>query len=387
MLDALGCRYFDDRSPHYRQTGVVTRQPMPAEGLLHSLEPELFSSLPRADQRRRGTDYILGLLRTQGRKTTRKMALTLDGSSNGQQLHHFVSSSTWRWSSVRSSLGEILLSRTPVDAWVVRPVLVVKSGLKSVGVRKLQMPGTQQRVNAQQAFGVWAAGPLFASPVTWRLQLTEYWLSEQRRAEAGIPPDLRPETGSECAIQACLKLRDRLGLPARPFVLDIAGHDAVESFELACAARLPVLARIPHDTSLLLRDYGSRGLGFTEQYPANRMVAAVTRDAAPGTEPFTHTVPVALPDRPDLDLLLVAMRSRPGAGLASYWLTNIAPAEPAELRRLCAYAKQVTYALPDALNIGMHDYVGRSFGGWHRHMTLVSAAHALRALTVNDLDR
>nr|WP_039931935.1 hypothetical protein [Streptomyces viridochromogenes] len=32
--------------------------------------------------------------------------------------------------------------------------------------------------------------------------------------------------------------------------------------------------------------------------------------------------------------------------------------------------------------VGMRDFVGRSFTGWHRHMTLVSAAHAVQALSL-----
>lgn len=30
--------------------------------------------------------------------------------------------------------------------------------------------------------------------------------------------------------------------------------------------------------------------------------------------------------------------------------------------------------------VGMRDFEGRSFNGWHRHMTLASAAHAVSAL-------
>jgi SRSO17 transposase len=35
--------------------------------------------------------------------------------------------------------------------------------------------------------------------------------------------------------------------------------------------------------------------------------------------------------------------------------------------------------------VGVRDYAGRSFAGWHRHMTLASAAHA--AVVLRDADQ
>ncbi len=34
--------------------------------------------------------------------------------------------------------------------------------------------------------------------------------------------------------------------------------------------------------------------------------------------------------------------------------------------------------------VGVRDFAGRSFGGWHRHITLASAAHAVAVLARGD---
>lgn len=70
-------------------------------------------------------------------------------------------------------------------------------------------------------------------------------------------------------------------------------------------------------------------------------------------------------------------------GLASpraYWITNVsAPlAQVVALSRLRAHSARALTAL--RTDLGLADFEGRSFRGWHHHVTLVSAAHCFRAL-------
>jgi hypothetical protein len=71
--------------------------------------------------------------------------------------------------------------------------------------------------------------------------------------------------------------------------------------------------------------------------------------------------------------------------LNTVWLTNLTRVCPHELVSLTRLAQvrhrvvstQQRLGLP---NFGLHDFEGRSFGGWHHHVTLVSAAHTLWTL-------
>lgn len=69
---------------------------------------ELFASLPRSDQRRKGEVYLRGLLKAEGRKSIRNIAAHVGDRAAEQSLHHFVVSSTWDWGPVRAALARYL---------------------------------------------------------------------------------------------------------------------------------------------------------------------------------------------------------------------------------------------------------------------------------------
>ena len=57
-------------------------------------------------------------------------------------------------------------------------------------------------------------------------------------------------------------------------------------------------------------------------------------------------------------------------------------AAPAALLQLAGLTAQVDRDCVEVADeVGIRDYAGRSFNGWHRHATLASAAHAIAMLT------
>jgi hypothetical protein len=67
-----------------------------------------------------------------------------------------------------------------------------------------------------------------------------------------------------------------------------------------------------------------------------------------------------------------------GQAPASLWLTNLGvPA--ASLVRLSKLPRQVAKDFAEVCTgVGIQDFEGRSFTGWHRHVTLASVAHAVQ---------
>ncbi|WP_443058909.1 IS701 family transposase [Streptomyces sp. NBC_00388] len=373
------------------------------EEVLTELCSVLFASLPRRDQRSRGVEYVRGLLAAEGRKSIRNMAALTGGATTEQGLHHFVSSSTWDWAQVRGRLAQYLARVALPRAWVVRPMIVPKAGEHSVGVDRRYFPALGQVLNAQQAFGVWAASDRMSSPVNWRLHLSGAWLDDgRRRTRASIPETLSPEeTLGECAIEACRELLAGHRLPLLPVVLDAREAEAATTVRQLRAAGLPFLIRV-NGTQLLTRADATASVRGGER-PAHQIMGAareLRRQAVwtdHGAVPVTRTSLVAvlrvgLPGRSsrcdppgqagDLSGLLLLGEWRDGGRWpAALWLTDLTGGRPGALLRLSKLIGRVDRDCAEiADQVGVRDYAGRSFGGWHRHITLASAAHAITAV-------
>jgi hypothetical protein len=352
----------------------------------------LFGSLPRRDQRRKAAEYISGLLGARGRKSVRNIAAIVGGAGTEQGLHHFISDSTWDWAPIRTALARHLARQRPPLAWVVRPMLVPKAGNHSVGVAKRFCPELGSTVNAQQAVGVWAAGEDASTPVSWRLQLPREWLADpSRRRRASIPDGVTAETPDACAIHAYLDVALCRELPRRPVVFD-----ARETGAEAIVRRLSVgghrfLVRVAGHVHLTMLDSGPRAAGPLPAAQIAWAAKALCRQTAwldPTATPPVRTglvaaVPVALPAGP---ALLCCVSERGENWPAELWLTNLPVTDLPTVLRLRRLLHRVDRDFADiADRVGVRDYAGRSFAGWHRHMTLASAAHA--AVVLRDADQ
>jgi syndecan 1 len=82
-----------------------------------------------------------------------------------------------------------------------------------------------------------------------------------------------------------------------------------------------------------------------------------------------------------LPMLLLAEWDRPGPRPDRLWLTDVTGRSTAELLRLSKLVPRVGQDFGAiAKDVGIQDFEGRSFQGWHRHVTLASIAHAVRAM-------
>ncbi|CAL9596724.1 hypothetical protein SUDANB121_05367 [Nocardiopsis dassonvillei] len=383
------------------QPPVLPSQTTPPPAAVHEedaplseLVDELFASLTRSDQRRKGTDYLRGLLNTPGRKSVRNMAAALGGAGTGQSLHHFVCSSTWEWSPVRRALARYTMRESPPQAWVVRPLVIPKVGRHSVGVSRYFSADLGQVVNAQRAVGVWLASDRSSIPVEWRLHLPGRW---RGTLDCGTPTPAmaRAETLVGCAAEASLGMIENWGLPPRPVILDLDDTDPLPAFRRLCAAGLRPAARIRPELALRVSDpalIGHRG----RTLPAGLVMRAAQELRRPLPSPSAGgrvqwaaavrvSRPVAAPASgaaSEEDLLLVGIGRGGRPWPQELWLVRQPEthAGPAAL-----WASGLVDGVERSLvqigdRVGMRDYAGRSFNGWHRHITLASVAHTYRSL-------
>ncbi|MER5490961.1 transposase [Streptomyces sp. NPDC002490] len=393
------------------QHGTVHRSvPDPARQVaidraLAELSPVVFSALPRADQRRKCLMYLRGLLGASGRKSVRNIAAYLGDEVNDQGLHHFINDSTWEWNPMREALGRHLVRRQPPLACVLHPMVIPKSGTHSVGVTRTFSWEHGQAVTAQQAIGVWGVSPHFASPLNWWLHLPSR-LHRTGRPDAlpssvrAAAPDPAPE---DSMVSAYRETAARMRLPQRPVILNAERLDGIKMVSRLTAAGLPHLTRIASDTWLLPDDPALPGWGenplqaaqIAQFAKSHRRQVPRSAPSDPGAVELVAAVRVRLPvafdtaerARDSRDLLLLGVGRGGIRWPDELWLSDMTTADHAALVHLIGLSRQVErHGVARADRVGIRDFVGRSFAGWHRHVTLASVAYLAAERAERGLD-
>ncbi|GAA2135113.1 transposase [Kitasatospora kazusensis] len=401
--------------------------PLPTDALgdlgdsLGTLCDLVLASMQRSDQRAKGELYARGLLLTEGTKSMRNIALHLGPEARGQSMHHFISSSTWDWRPVREALARHLERVLAPPAWVLRPMVVRKDGEHSVGVTRRVDPDSGRIVNSQRAYGLWAASRQLSVPFNWSLHLPADWLEDRvRRNRAKIPERWGTITPGQCAGRVLTEVLDGWGLTARPVVLELGSEESAAVMTACSATGVPFLARIPGGTPLSGADPtlpDRSGQEITAQQLLGGVAARTLRRPVQWWDPVEETARTTLaaavqvrlprgrgPDRPPARPRPATLPgpyrpSRPGPQPGSprtltllgewsdirswpteFWLTDLT-GPPGRLLRLAKLARRVDRDFAEVgEQVGLAEFKGRSFEGWHRHATLASVAHAVRAL-------
>ncbi|MFJ7213648.1 IS701 family transposase [Amycolatopsis sp. NPDC098790] len=382
------------RASHHIERRTSTRPVWEDSAAIDELCSELLRSLPRVDQRIKGARYVRGLLRTPGRKTMRNIAAELGGNATEQTVHHFISGSTWNWEPVRQALAGHVLRQARPQAWVLRPIAIPKGGRHSVGVGRRFEPTAGQVLDGQHAAGVWAVSERATAPVNWRLHLPKAWVEDRdRRLRASIPDSTCVEPLSGCTVSAFTAVAKPWSLPDLPVVFDAREADAESAIRRLRALGSPVLARIDSDLPIVVTDPAlpahsphpipvTAVLASAAHLSRGSVLPGPGRPLRSGRSRITTTrVRVRMPAASGGGDLMLLGIGGPDGRPEQVWLTDLVASPTADLLRLSRFVDRVDRDVASiATPVGIRDYVGRSFGGWHRHATLVSIAHTIRAL-------
>ena len=369
---------------------------------------EMLTPVGRSERRYWGSVYVRGLLLNGERKSVGAMATRLP-EANEQNLQQFLSQSPWAWEPVWQALAERIESSFPApQAWVIEDTSFPKKGEHSVGVQRQYCGALGKKANCQVAVSLHRTDAGGSSPLGFRLYLPEVWTDDRNRCrQAGVPDQVRFQKKWELAVE----------------LIDQA---------LAWGARKPeaVLADSAYgDNGALRRALEQRGLAYA---------VAVHQDGVVWTEPPTYKVPAAprapgpqptrisYGDQRPLTLREVAeenrlrfrpltwregakgpLRSRWWAGrvqTAWHWQEGEEPGPPLWLliewpKEEPEPTKYYLCDLPEKLSrkrlvqiargrwrverdyqqmkeeLGLDHFEGRSWTGWHHHVTLVMLAH------------
>ena len=398
--------------------GLKPRELASVRGRLVAFAEEMLAPVGRKDQRRWGEVYLRGLMLDGRRKSIQPMAERLEDGDE-QCLQQFVNQSPWAWEPVRERLATRMCEELEPDAWVVDDTGFPKAGRASVGVAR-QYSGTLGKVaNCQIGVSLNAVTAQASCPLDWRLFLPEEWDSDaERRKKAHLAEEERHRPKWRLA----LELLDELsgwGLEAPPILADSAYGDTTE-FRLGLERRgLEYIVQVKGETSAYAEHvrpeavvYAGRGRPPQPRYrakPSSLRALALqagaealsevgwregsrarklrSRFLAVRVRPANVGLRRARKNGEELPLRWLLCEWPEGAEEPSkYWLSNMAGDTPlVELARLAKLRWRVEHdyrELKDAL--GLDHFEGRSFRGWHHHVTLVSLAHAF--LTLERLD-
>jgi SRSO17 transposase len=319
---------------------------------------------------------------------------------------------------VRRRLAERMTAAIGPAAWVIDDTGFPKFGRWSVGVAPQYCGALGKVANCQVGVSVHAVTDQASCPLDWQLFLPEEWDADlQRRRKAHVPADQRHRPKWQLA----LELLDELvawGL-APPVVLADAAYGEVGEFRLGLEQRGLVyvvqvpgtLSAYPEDVVPELAAYAGRGRRPVPRYRQHRSSLRQLVLAASAQAATTVTWREGA-DGEQLASRFAALRVRPagvklrrathGGQLAvrwlvaewpagepepvKYWLANLPETTPLEqlvgLAKLRWRVEHDYRELKDAL--GLDHFEGRSWLGWHHHVTLVSVAHAF--VTLERLD-
>ena len=392
-------------------SGLSARQLQRVRGRLVEFAAEMFEPMARKDQRRWGEVYLRGLMGDGRRKSIEPMAARLQDGDE-QCLQQFVNQSPWRWEPVRERLAVRMSAEIAPQAWVIDDTGFPKFGDKSVGVVRQYCGALGKIGNCQIGVSISAVTPQASCPIDWRLFLPAEWDDDPRRQACRVPDDVAHEPKWKLALDMIDELR-AWGLEPPPVLGDAAYGDITE-FRLGLEERQVAYvldvkgatSALPADAQPVQPAYTGTGRPPAARYrrPFSSLAALAT-DA--GQDAFQE-VTWREGTRGPMTSRFLALRVRPAnvklrradpdgelpvrwllaewpAGKPAptdYWLSNLPADTPigrlVELAKLRWRVEQDYRELKDAL--GLDHFEGRSYPGWHHHVTLVSVAHGFLTL-------
>lgn len=377
---------------------------MEARGRLESFIEPLLPLLGRSERRLWGAFYVQGLLLEGGRKTAAGMARRYGGDV--QALQQFLNQSPWDWGVVRRALARQMIAlSSPRGAWILDDTGFPKKGKHSVAVAR-QYSGTLGGVgNCQVALSLNYATSEGCFPVDFQLYLPKSWAEDAERSKkASIPPDITFRPNWQIAL-GLLDQAQAWGLPKGVIVTD-AAYGIITAFRQGLQERgyhyvvgiskeIGVWTEPPAASVPLARGRGGRRRRVKGLPPPAKVWEVA--ESLPPAAWFDITWREG--SKGPLKSRFAALRVQPSYGHdrglvtepicwlliewpvgeakpAGYWLSNLS--ETTALQELVYWAKirwwieQNYQQLKDEL--GLDHFEGRSWGGWHRHVTLTMIA-------------
>ena len=342
-----------------------------------------------------------------------------------QQLQQFVSASPWKVEPVRRRLAALAVDTIQAGAWVIDDTGFKKDGTASPCVAR-QYSGTLGKIgNCQIGVSVHAATDAASCPLGWRLFGPEAWddtcaetndddaMIHARRQKAKIPDTVWHRTKWALA----LEMIDELGtwVQTPPVIVADADYSETTGFRPGLQDRgIPFVLAVKATTSarpvtaIPERPQGTgTGRPFQARYrdkpsslrelaieagkaqlhqvtwrhgtrtsPRNPNAAMASRFLALRVRPANRDIPLNDDDSLPVQWLLAECPTGQKEP-TDYSISDLPDTTPiATLVQIAKMRWRIEHDYRELkTGLGLAHFEGRTFTGWHRHATLVTAAH------------
>jgi SRSO17 transposase len=171
-----------------------------------------------------------------------------------QSLLHFVGNAPWSDAAMLAKVGELVLPAItrsgPIEAWIIDDTGFPKKGRHSVGVTRQYCGQLGKQDNCQVAVSLSLANHDASLPVAYRLYLPEDWAADlERRHKAKVPQTIAFHTKPQIAL-AQIKAARAAGLPEGVVLMDAGYGNDTELRTQLTALGLRYVAGIGPKTSV-----------------------------------------------------------------------------------------------------------------------------------------
>ena len=169
----------------------------------------LTSVIGHADRAVPLSDYCVGLLAAEGRKSVEPMAAVTAPagvSAQHQKLLHFVANAPWSDERVLAKVREMVVPAIerhgPIEAWIIDDTAFPKQGTHSVGVHHQYCGQLGKQANCQVVVTLSIANHHASLPIAYRLYLPKDWAEDAaRRKKAHVPEEIAFKTKPQIALE------------------------------------------------------------------------------------------------------------------------------------------------------------------------------------------
>lgn len=343
-------------------------------------------------------DYCIGLLLPGGRKSVEPIAARLAPAqtrTRHKQLLNFVSEGPWRDDAVLAAMRAQVLPAIqalgPLRFWIVDETGMPKKGKHSVGVGRQYCGELGKVENCQVMVSLSVANDAACLPIAARLYLQQAWADdEDRRAKVGVPLDVAFQSKPAIALDQ-IRAAHAAGIPPGVVLADEVYGSTASFRQGVVALGLDYAVAIRSTTEVLPpRDRRRARLwtGQGEAQTVRALAARLPRSAwrwiswREGSGPeltgrFAMTRVRVGRDGAEGEQTLLVECPVGASNPAGYWLVTL-PRRTA-LLDVVATAKGrwwVEQGYRDLKQeVGLGDYEGRGWRGFHHHVTLTFAAY------------
>jgi len=362
---------------------------------------EVGAALNHKKRREAFAVYALGLFSHLERKSAEPIAAAACGDPAScdayhQKLLHFSANAPWDDRAVRLVAArhaiDAMSAREPVTTWIIDDTGFLKQGTHSVGVQR-QYTGTAGKVtNCQIGVTLSIATRSAHVPIDAELYLPESWAKDPvRRAECKIPDEVRFKTKHELALDMVTRAVED-GVPGDVLLSDSAYGDSHDFREAVSVLGLDYALGIHATTSVWLVDRANRRRGppqsarVVARSIGRRAFRRVTWRQGTGGKLSSHfalrRVKVAHDDgsepaaREPLWLLIEWPEGEKEP--TKYALTTLPRAMATKQLVRILKERWRTEAVYQEMKgeLGLDHFEGRSFRGWHHHLSIVLCCYA-----------